>query len=139
MNNRGLYYFLAFVSFIAAIGLACSGGAAAPPPTAAPPAPTEVPPTAVPATEAVSTKGSSSDLVTFTDQNKYYAIDLPGDWEHTSDSGEHYYWDTFKSPDGGAVVENYTYDVGTPWTGKDSGKYALAVLNQLYSKTGSEG
>jgi hypothetical protein len=87
----------------------------------------------------IDTASKSSELVTFTDQNKYFAIDVPADWKHTTSSGEHYYWDTFTSPDGGAVVENYVYDDGTPWSGKDSGRYALAVLNQLYSKTGSEG
>ncbi len=150
MKSKGLYYLLAFVSFIAAIGLACSALTSTPTPEPPMP-PTPLPPTAVPAvpaaTEAPSsatgdTTGSttgSSGLVTFTDQNKYFSIDVPADWKHTTSSGEHYYWDTFTSPDGAAVVENYVYDDGTPWSGKDSGKYALAVLNQLYSKTGGEG
>lgn len=145
MKNRGLYILMAFAVGILLVGLACFGGETVPPtavpqPTQ-PPAPTAVPATAVPPTSAVvATQASSSNgLLTFTDQNNLYAIDVPSDWTHTHDSGEHYYWDTFKSPDGGAVVENYMYDDGEPWSGKDSGKYALAVLNQLYSKTGQEG
>src|SRR5512140_802779 len=140
MKTRGSYYFLAFLSFIVAIGVACMGTTTTPteaPAPTQPPAPTAVVPAATDA--GTTTAAGSTALVTFTDQNKYYAIDVPGDWVHTTDSGDHYYWDTFKSPDGGAVVENYAYDDGTPWTGKDSGKYALAVLNQLYSKTGKEG
>src|SRR5512140_208358 len=105
MKTRGSYYFLAFLSFIVAIGVACMGTTTTPteaPAPTQPPAPTAVVPAA---TDAGTTTGTGSTaLVTFTDQNKYYAN-----------------------------------DVGTPWTGKDSGKYALAVLNQLYSKTGKEG
>lgn len=133
MKTKGLRYLLIFLSSIVAVGLACSTLSSSP---------TAVPPTAVPqqpaATEA-SSSTSSGGLTTFTDKNNYYAIDIPSDWKHTTDSGDHYYWDTFTSPDQGAVVENYAYDDGTPWSGKDSGKYALAVLNQLYSKTGAEG
>ncbi len=149
MNHRGFHYLLAFLSFIAALGLACSALTSVPTPTpelAMPPTP--LAPTAAPVvTEAPSTAtgdtvapaAGSGELVTFTDQNNYFQIDVPAEWKHTTSSGEHYYWDTFTSPDGGAVVENYVYDDGTPWSGKDSGRYALAVLNQLYSKTGAEG
>src|SRR5512146_3208055 len=146
MRSRGFHYLLGFLSFIVATGLACS--VVAPAATPEPPIPaTPVPPTAAPVktevpvmTEApTESSTSSSKLITFTDQNKYFAIDVPGDWKHTTSSGEHYYWDTFTSPEGGAVVENYVYDDGTPWSGKDSGRYALAVLNPLYSKTGCEG
>jgi hypothetical protein len=139
MQTRGIHYLLVFLSFIVVIGLACSSLTTTP--TTAPES------TGVPATQAPSdtsnsssaTDTGSSALVTFTDKNKYYQIQLPGDWKHTTSSGEHSYWDTFTSPDSGAVIENYAYDDGTPWTGKDSGKYALAVLNQLYSQTGKEG
>ena len=137
MRIRSFRYLFAFLSFIVAIGLACSSLTSSP--TAAPP--TAVPPSPV-ATQASidnSTSSPGSSLITFTDKNKYFQIDVPGDWKHTTESGDHYYWDTFTSPDQGAVVENYAYDDGTPWSGKDSGKYALAVLNQLYSKTGAEG
>lgn len=145
MRNQGFRYLLGFLSFIVTTGLACS--VIAPTPTPEPPIPptpvlpTVAPPTAAPVATEAATEASttSSELVTFTDQNNYFQIDVPGDWKHTTSSGEHYYWDTFTSPDGGAVIENYVYDDGTPWSGKDSGRYALAVLNQLYSKTGSEG
>ncbi len=148
MNRLGFRYLLAFISFIAATGLACSALSSTPTPQPEPQMPpTPLAPTAAPAVteaptssagDATAVTTSSGDLTTFTDQNNYFQIDVPADWKHTTSSGEHYYWDTFTSPDGGAVVENYVYDDGTPWTGKDSGKYALAVLNQLYSKTGSE-
>ena len=145
MRNKGFRHLLGFLSFIVATGLACS--VIAPTPTPEPPipptpvVPTVAPPTAAPVATEAATEAptASSELVTFTDQNNYFQIDVPGDWKHTTSSGEHYYWDTFTSPDGGAVIENYVYDDGTPWSGKDSGRYALAVLNQLYSKTGSEG
>jgi hypothetical protein len=141
MRSKGFHYLLGFLSFIVATGLACS--VVAPTATPEPPMPpTPMPATAMPAvTEAaIGTEApGSSGLVTFTDQNDFFQIDVPAEWKHTTSSGEHYYWDTFTSPDGGAVVENYVYDDGTPWSGKDSGRYALAVLNQLYSKTGSEG
>jgi hypothetical protein len=147
MNRRGFHYLLAFVSFIAATGLACAALSSTPAPELQIP-PTPLAPTAAPAlteapagptADAGGSTAVSGELVTFTDKNNYFQIDLPADWKHTTTSGEHYYWDTFTSPDGGAVAENYVYDDGTPWSGKDSGKYALAVLNQLYSKTGSEG
>jgi hypothetical protein len=147
MNRRGFHYLLAFVSFIAAIGLACSALTSTPTPEPQMP-PTPLAPTAAavvteaPASttgDAAVTPVTNAELTTFTDQNKYFQIDVPAAWKHTTSTGEHYYWDTFTSPDDGAVVENYVYDDGTPWSGKDSGKYALAVLNQLYSKTGAEG
>jgi hypothetical protein len=148
MKSRSLHYVLGFLSFVVAVGLACSAVAGSP--TAVPPTPTPQPPsptqepaaaTQAPAatTAADTTPSGDSSLVTFTDQNKYFQIDLPGDWTHTTSSGDHDYWDTFTSPDKAAVVESYVYDDGTPWSGKDSGKAALYILNKLYSKTGSEG
>ncbi len=149
MNHRGFHYLLAFVSFIAALGLACSALTSVPTPTPEPAMPpTPLPPTAAPVvTEApstatgdtIATAPSGGELVTFTDQNKYFEIDVPADWKYTSSSSENTYSDTFTSPDGGAVIESIVYDDGTSWSGKDSGKAALYLLNQYYSKTGSEG
>ncbi len=137
MKTKGLRYLLMFLSFIVAVGLACSSLSSSP--TAEPPTQAAQAPAATPASNSSGSSTGSGDLITFTDKNNYYQIDVPSDWKHTTDSGDHYYWDTFTSPDKGAVVENYAYDDGIPWTGKDSGKYALAVLNQLYSQTGAEG
>ena len=46
----------------------------------------------------------ANNLTTFTDQNKYYQIQLPKDWKHDPSSSSHYYMDTFTSPDGNAVI-----------------------------------
>ena len=142
MNTRSLNYLFAFLSFMVAAGLACSTLTSTP--TSAPE------PTSVPATQASTDTGNtthttdvtettSSALVTFTDKNNFFAIELPGDWTHTTDSGEHYYIDTFTSPDKAAVVESIAYDDGTSFTGGDNGKFALQILNKNYSSTGKEG
>ena len=128
MKNRGLYYLLAFAALMLIVGLACSAASA---PTAEP--------TSVPETQAPATETGSSALVTFTDKNNYYAIDVPGDWKHETSSGDHYYIDTFTSPDSAAVVENIAYDDGKPFNGSTNGKFALQILNKNYSKTGKEG
>ncbi len=79
---------------------------------------------------------SASNLTTFTDQNKYYQIQLPKDWKHEQSSGNHYYMDTFTSPDGNAVIQNITYDDGTPITGTTNAQYALNLLDKYFSATG---
>ena len=56
----------------------------------------------------------ASNLATFTDQNKYYQIQLPKDWLYEHGTGIHYYGDTFHSPDGNAMIQNIAYDDGTP-------------------------
>jgi hypothetical protein len=140
MKTRGLSYLLVFISFIAATGLACQ--ALFPTPT---PIPTETPaPTEAPLPTDTPTPGVNTNLTTFTDQNNDYQIKIPADWTHKSSSGQDYYWDTFTSPDGGAVVENYTYlkgtsAGGTPWNDAEMKKYALQVLDKYYSKTGQPG
>ena len=138
MKTRGLSYLLAFIAFIAATGLACETLFPSATPTSVPtssPAPTAVP-------QATDTPIAS--LTTFTDQNNDYQIDVPSDWTHKSSSGQDFYWDTFTSPDGGAVVENYTYlkaasAGGTPWNDTQMKKYATEVLDKYYSKTGKPG
>ncbi len=151
MKPRGLHYLLIFISFMAAIGIACATVMATPtaePPPTARPVPTEVPPTqappelaptAAPVDSTASTSSGGSGVVTFTDKNNLYQIDVPSDWKHTTSSGEHYYIDTFTSPESGAVIENIVYDDGTPFTGRDNGRFALQILNQQYSNTGAEG
>ncbi len=140
MKNRSFLYLIAFAAFILAVGLACA--ALSPTPTAEPVSnpPTQAvqPPTSE-SPSATTSPGTGSDLVTFTDQNNYYQIDLPGDWKHTESSGDHYYIDTFTSGDGKAVVENIAYDDGTAFNGSENGKFALQILNQNYSSTGKQG
>ncbi len=144
MKTRGTHYLLIFLSTVVASSLACA--ALSPTPTSIP-EPTSAPEvTSEPATQASNDNGSSTnppsanaDLVTFTDKNSMYAIDLPGDWVHTTSSGDHYYIDTFTSPDQAAVVENIAYDDGTAFNGADNGKFALQILNKNYSNTGKDG
>ena len=141
INKRGTYYFFALLSFIVATGLACSALSAsptsAPAPTVAPAAPAD---TQAPADNSTpSSTNNSSALTTFTDKNSYYAIDLPGDWTHKTGTDKNTYWDRFEAPDKHAFIENVAYDDGTPWTGGQNGKGALALLNSTYSSTGKEG
>lgn len=140
MKYRSFLLLFAFCSLILVVGLACA--ALSPTPTTEP---TSIPATQQPQPTASDNNGTStntttgSDLVTFTDQNNYYQIDLPSDWVHTQSNGTHYYIDTFTSPDKKAVVENIAYDDGTAFNGSDNGKFALQILNQNYSSTGQEG
>ncbi len=141
-------FYLALRSSSLIIGIACSGGAT---PTAQPPQQQQPAPTTQSiVTQSIATQsnsnttstGNSSALVTFTDQNKFYKIELPGDWKYnqTKDSQNNYYYiDTFTSPDGNAVIENIVYDDGTAFAGSDEGKFGLYLLNTFYSKTGKEG
>ena len=73
----------------------------------------------------------ATNLTTFTDQNKYYQIQLPKDWKHEQTSGSHYYGDTFHSPDGNAMIQNIAYDDGTAIT-STNGQHALDLLNNYF-------
>ena len=113
------------------VGLAC--GSPAPTPTAAP---TVAPP------EPTAVASSGDEWVTFTDENDYLELDVPGDWAYGQDRDEendYWYWDYFSSPDEHAGVESVVFDDGTAWTGGQSGKQALYMLHQFYSDTGEEG
>jgi hypothetical protein len=81
----------------------------------------------------------AGNLTTFTDQNKYYEIQLPKDWKHEHSSGDHYYVDTFSSPDGNAVIQNIAYDDGTPITGSTNAQFALDLLDKYFSVSGQSG
>ncbi len=133
MKNRGLLYLSAFGVLILAVGLACSILSSTP----------TAEPVSNPPTEAVqatpSDVSSTGDLVTFTDKNDYYEIDVPADWKHEQSTIDNGYIDTFTSPDGAAVIENIAYDDGTAWTGQQAGKAALKLLNENYSSTSKEG
>ena len=153
MKTHGYLFLLGFAVFIIIIGIACSGGTT---PTVQPSQPQQPAPTTQSiATQSIVTQsiatqsnsnttntGNSNALVTFTDQNKFYQIEVPGDWKYnqTKDSQNNYYYiDTFTSPDGNAVIENIAYDDGTAFAGSDEGKFGLYLLNTFYSKTGKEG
>ncbi len=151
MKTQGLYRLFAVMLVFVFVSLACYGGNA---PTAAPiqqqqqQQQQQIQPTPVPQQQDVQPSpvpqqdSNSGGLTTFTDQNKYYAIDVPSDWAYsqTVDSEKNYYYiDTFTSPDQMALVENIVYDDNKPFTGNDKGKFALYLLNTFYSKTGKEG
>jgi len=132
MKSRSILYLFAFTAMILVVGLACLSSAA----------PSQAPQPVSDTSSSSSNSASNSDLVTFTDQNKYYAIDLPGDWKHdqtVDKENDYYYIDTFTSPDGNAIIENIAYDDGKPFTGGGNGKFALYLLNTFYSDTGKEG
>jgi hypothetical protein len=139
MKNKGFLYLSGFIVFILLVGLACSFGASTPTPPGAPA--TTAPSTGNPQPSSGTNSGTTgtSALITFTDKNNLYAIDLPGDWTHTNGSGTHYYFDRFASPDKNGFIENIAYDDGTPFSGSQNGQFALQLLHQFYSSTGQTG
>lgn len=132
MKARGFMSLFVFIGLILAVGLACGGTNT--------PAPAQP---ASPQTVKTEEPGSNSGgLKTFTDQNDYYQIELPSDWEYsqtTDEENDYYYIDTFTSPDENALIENIVYDDGTAFTGSDKSRFALYLLNTFYSDTGKEG
>jgi len=151
MKKQGSYRLFALMFVFVFVSLACYGGGT---PTPAPvqqqqqqqsqPTPVPQQPTPVPQQDVQPTpeQQSTGGLTTFTDQKKYFAIDVPSDWTYsqTVDSENNYYYiDTFSSPDQMALVENIVYDDGKPFSGSDKGKFALYLINTFYSKTGKEG
>jgi len=131
IKSRGFLYLLGLMVLMLGIGLACGSPAPTPTaaPTVAPPEPTEV-------------ASSGGEWVTFTDENDYLQLDVPGDWEYSQDKdteNDYWYWDVFVSPDGHGRVDSVVFDDGTAWTGSSSGKQALYMLHEFYSSTGEEG
>lgn len=146
MKNKGFVVLFSFVIFVMVVGLACMGGgttpATAPTPISQAPKPTEEQPQPTEPPQQPSNDNGSSDsggLRTFTDQNNLYSIDVPSDWVYEQVSGDNYYIDQFKSPDGLALVENIVYNDGVQFTGSQHGKFALDLLNRFYSNTGDVG
>lgn len=147
----------AFAALLMSVSLACAALSPAEPtavPTIPPP-PTNVP---LPTSDAAlpvpggpsnpaggpsgntTTSGTSSDVVTFVDENKLFAFDLPGDWYYEHNAYDNYYVDTFTSPDeSSAKIESIVYNDGTAFNNSDSAATALGWLNQFYSSTGREG
>jgi hypothetical protein len=141
MKARGFGSIVAFGAFILLVGLACGSVSSTVVASTAAAAPTVAPQQPTSSSGSSGSSGSSSP-VTFTDQNKYFAVDVPGDWTHTQDvdqKNNYWYWDVLTSPDGNAKVESVVYNDGTPWTGSQNGAMALNLLNRFYSSTGKEG
>ncbi|MDO8754954.1 MAG: hypothetical protein Q7J80_13740 [Anaerolineales bacterium] len=136
----------AFVAILLAVSMACTGGST-PTPTTVPTNPP--PPTSAPQNTQVSPpeqSGTSSDIVTFVDQNNLLAFDLPGDWtyEHVELGNQVYsdadaYSDTFASPDGFAKIESLVIFASTTVTNSVSAGVALDLLHRYYSTTGQVG
>ena len=141
MKFRSFRYMVGLAALVLVVSMACSALSSAPTSEPASNTLSGSTNTASTGSNNGSTNSSSknSELTTFTDKKNYYQIDLPNDWKHTQSTGDHYYIDTFKSPDGKAVVENIAYNDGTPFNGSDNGKFALQILNQNYSSTGKTG
>ena len=136
MKTRGYLYLSAFIALILITGLACSVVGPSTPVAPQPVNSGNSQPTEPPQPSGNTTSG---DLVTFTDKNNYYQIQVPSDWKHDTSSGDNYYIDSFTSSDGKALIENIAYDDGKPFPGGSNGKFALQILHQFYSKTGKEG
>ena len=81
----------------------------------------------------------AKNLAAFTDQNKYYQIHLPRDWNHNQTTGSHYYVDTFTSPDGNALIQNIAYDDGSPIAASTNGQFALGLLEEYFGIAGQTG
>ena len=149
MLKKTLKPFLFLFLFLAITGLACMSVTGSPEPEPAQPAVQEEPQQAVeepveepveqPAEPQQQPSTSNSDYVIFTDRYGLYQIEVPGNWDQSQETGDSYYIDQFKAPDGNALIENLVYDDGDPFTGRTNGKFALALLHTFYSSTGEEG
>jgi hypothetical protein len=144
MKNRSSFLFLFGVAaMILIVGLACAALSSTPTSE-----PVSNPPTESSVSTSTSNNGTtntpsdtstSSGLVTFTDKNNYYQIDVPGDWKHELSTDKNIYIDTFTSPDKNALIENIVYDDGKVLSGNLNGRFALVLLNNYYSYTKKEG
>ena len=147
MQTKGLKYLFLLMALLLAVNLACSGGANPPaqatpiqpnqgePTNSSAEQPTAVPPQ--PTVEASATNDNSGGTTTFKDQTGLYQIEVPSDWVYKQVTGENYYIDQFKSPDGNALIENIAYDDGTTFNGGQKGTFALELIYRFYSATGS--
>lgn len=149
MLKKTLKPFLFLIVLLAITGLACMSATGSPDPEPVQPSVQEEPqqvveepveePAEQPSEPQQQPATSNSDYVIFTDRNGLYQIEVPGNWLQSDETGESYYIDQFKSPDGNALIENLVYDDGDPFTGRSKGKFALALLHNFYSYTGDEG
>jgi hypothetical protein len=132
MKPKNFLKLFAFLGLVVIVGLACNGGAS-------PASPPQQPAAQPAAQEDPPQNSGGSGLVTFTDQNELYQIDIPGNWNYEQTSGDNYYADVFTAPDEGAKVENIVYNDGTAFSGGQNGRFALDILNTFYSSTGEAG
>jgi hypothetical protein len=72
-------------------------------------------------------------IYTYTDPNGLFEFQVPTGWTYAYDEGENYYTDTFTSPDGQSLIENITYDDGTPTSKTQAGALARLILNEGYT------
>jgi hypothetical protein len=136
MKTKGYLFLPGFMIFLGIIGIACNISAR---PTPQPTQPKQQQQPTPPPTQPASNTNSNSAFVPFKDKNNLYQILVPGNWQHTSNTGPNVYIDQFKAPDGNALIENISYNDGKPFTGAQNGQFALYLLHQFYSSTGKEG
>lgn len=147
MKAKGFKYLFLLMALLLAVNLACSGGANTPAAQVTPIQPNQgepnntnnEQPTAAPqpTAEQSNNNSNSGGTTTFTDQNNLYQIEVPSDWVYKQVTGDNYYIDQFKSPDGNALIENIAYDDGTTFNGGQKGTFALELIYRFYSATGS--
>lgn len=142
MKAKGFVFIFLLMVLLLAVGLACSGAsnpapAITPIQQGQPNQPAQTKPTPVPQQPTQPPSNDSGGLKTFTDENNLYTIQVPSDWIYSQNTGDNYYIDQFKSPDEQALVENIVYDDGTTFNGSQKGKFALQLIYQFYSKTGT--
>jgi hypothetical protein len=146
MKAKGFRYLFLLMALLLAVNLACSGGANPPAAQVTPIQPNQgeptnsgnEQPTAVPPQPtADNSNANSGGMTTFKDQQGLYQIEVPSDWVYKQVTGENYYIDQFKSPDGNALIENIVYDDGTTFNGGQKGTFALELIYRFYSATGS--
>ncbi len=154
MKHTGIHRLFAFLLVFVLVSLACTGGRGTPTPVPPQPQPQQPQPQQPqpqqepqqepqqdpdPLPSPTAEQQATGGLITFTDENDYFQIDVPADWDYSHEIGDYYYIDQFKSPDEQALVENLVYDEGNAFTGNVNGKFALALLHTFYSNTGKEG
>jgi hypothetical protein len=74
-----------------------------------------------------------SFIYPFTDKNNLFQFEVPLSWVYEYNEGKNFYSDSFKSPDGHSLIENVTYDDGTPTSKAQAGDLALQILNNGYT------
>jgi len=147
MPIKTLKPFVFILILLAVVSLACQAFSGSPDPEPVPAPVQEEPQPPIQEPEEQPTQPqpqqeapvSDSEYFIFTDRNGHYQIEVPGDWTQAEETGDSYYIDQFNSPDGNALIENLVYDDGDPFSGRQNGKFALALLHNFYSNTGEEG
>lgn len=74
-----------------------------------------------------------SFIYPFTDKNNQFQFEVPLAWTYAYDEADNVYIDTFASPDLHTKIENISYDDGTAVSKSVAGKFALNLLNQIYT------